>query len=83
MARHEHYRQCVLRRVRESGAITQTTTYLPSKGLKVGRLVRFKNRGGEEWSPWWRIERMGELKEGEYVEERETDYQRTRQASDV
>jgi len=84
MPRHEYYCQCSLYRDDpETEETWWTTTYLPADKLKKNAKVRFRNKRSEPWSPWWTINRVGRKHRGEYVEERETDYQRTRQASDV
>lgn len=85
MPRNEWYRQCKVWRPSPTGeGIETTTTYLPdSKDLHVGARVRFRNHRSEPWSEGWRVASKGRRLSGEHVEERETDYTRTRKASDI
>ena len=86
MSRNKWYRQCKLSRPLDSGkGEFITTTWVPDdKGrLRVGAQVRLRNRGSDPWSPWWTVLKVGDKKPGEYVEKCETDYRRTREASDV
>ena len=59
MARNMKYAQCAMRRV-VAGACVVTTSYIPAKFAKVGRVLKLKN-SDDHWVDGWIVETVGDV----------------------
>lgn len=77
MKKQIYYRQCVLKKQ----SVT-TTSWLPEKFAKQGKVLKLKNDG--VWDNGWKVDQVGSRRVLEdEVRERSQDYKHQREASDI
>lgn len=77
MAAPETHTQCKLRRLG-----TEQVTWLPTKFARKGKVVKLKGEDGT-WTDGWEVTEVWEVRSSEEVRERERDYLKQREASDI
>ena len=69
--------QCYLRK----GPVA-TTAWIPEEFAVIGRPIKLRKRGGE-WDDGWVVEEVGARRLSTEVADREQDWKKQRQASDI
>lgn len=72
-----NHTQCTMRKA----AVVQIS-WIPSEKAVEGKFLKLRDRGGE-WEDGWEVIHVGTTMPTKSVMERQDDYKRTREASDI
>lgn len=73
---NDPYAQCILTK-----GTKKTTSWLPMKFAKTGKVLKLKDDG--TWDDGWTVTEVGTIQDFSYVKEKERDFTKQREASDI
>ena len=77
------FRQAELYRFISENKYEATTSWIPEEIAKVGNLIRIKESSDAEWEENWKVVKVYDRKSLSQLSDKERDYLKQRQASDV